>query len=56
LKASEGEIELTYKNVSIGIVGVDQPFKLLSEDQLKEFLLQLHQQEQVPEPMEVQHH
>ena len=51
LKASEGEIELTSKNVSIGIVGKNDPFRLLSEDELKTKLLSLHQQQQAAEPM-----
>ena len=55
LKASEGEIELTFKNVSVGIVGKGEPFRLLSEDELKSCLLALHQQQQVVEPMEVHH-
>lgn len=53
LKASEGEIELTFKNVSIGIVGKDQPFRLLTEEELKKNLLLLHQQQPSAEPMEV---
>ena len=58
LKASEGEIELTFKNVSVGIVGKDEPFRLLNEDELKSNLLILHQQQQqvaAAEPMDVQH-
>ncbi len=55
LKASEGEIELTTKNVSVGIVGKGEPFKLLTEAELKDNLALLHQQQQqaAPEPMEV---
>ena len=54
LKASEGEIELTFNNVSIGIVGKEYPFKQLTESELKVFLQQLQQQEPGPEPMEGQ--
>ena len=38
LRASAQEIELTEKNVSVGVVGVDTQFKKLSEEELKEFL------------------
>jgi hypothetical protein len=55
LKSSEGEIELTFKNVSVGIVGKGEPFRLLNEEELKKCLLALHQQQQVVEPMEVHH-
>ena len=51
LKASEGEIELTSKNVSVGIVGENEPFKLMSEVELKAAILSIHQQQPV-EPME----
>jgi len=53
LKASEGEIELTSKNVSVGIVGKDVPFRLLSEGELKDSLTLLHQQQPAAEPMDV---
>ncbi len=53
LKASEGEIELTSKNVSVGIVGKDEPFKLMTEAELKEAILVIHQQPPAgPVPME----
>jgi len=44
LKASEGEIELTSRNVSVGIVGMNEPFRVMQEGQLKEAILQLYQQ------------
>lgn len=53
LKASEGEIELTSKNVSVGIVGVGEPFRVMEEGPLKEAILQLyHQSEAAAAPME----
>lgn len=54
LKASEGEIELTSKNVSVGIVGANEHFRLMEEAPLKEAILQLHQQPEQPgaAPME----
>lgn len=52
LKASEGEIELTSKNVSVGIVGVGETFRAMEEAALKEAILQLHQQQPEPVPME----
>eukprot|EP00826_Nyctotherus_ovalis_P045616 TRINITY_DN5067_c0_g1_i3.p3 TRINITY_DN5067_c0_g1~~TRINITY_DN5067_c0_g1_i3.p3 ORF type:complete len:162 (+),score=60.49 TRINITY_DN5067_c0_g1_i3:135-620(+) len=52
LKASEGEIELTSKNVSVGIVGVNETFRMMEEGALKEAILQLHQQQPEPVPME----
>ena len=51
LKASEGEIELTSKNVTVGIVGKDESFRMMDEGLLKEAILQLHQQPG-PAPME----
>lgn len=50
LKASEGEIELTSKNVSVGIVGMNENFKLMEEPLLKEAILQLHQQPEAQQP------
>jgi len=55
LKASESEIELTFKNVSIGVVGVGEAFNLVPEEKLKEYLILLNQQEQAPEPMQASH-
>jgi len=43
---------LTFKNVSIGIVGKAESFRLLNEEELKAFLVQLHNQEPGVEPME----
>jgi len=38
LKASSQETDLTTKNVSVGVVGQDFPFRALSEDELQRYL------------------
>lgn len=38
LKASAQDTDLTEHNVSIGVVSKDQPFKLLSKDEIKTYL------------------
>jgi len=48
LRASEAEIELTSKNVSVGIVGKDTPFTLMNEADLKAALLTLGQNAPAP--------
>ena len=51
LKAREGDIELTSKNVRVGIVGKGESFRMMDEGLLKDAILQLHQQPG-PAPME----
>lgn len=42
LKASAQETELSEHNVSVGIVGVDQKFRLLSTDELRAYLAEIN--------------
>lgn len=47
LKASAQETDLNERNVSVGFVGKDDKFRLLSEDELKGFLGELNDQMEV---------
>ena len=38
LKLCEPETKITEKNISICSVGIDEPVKILSEDEIKQFL------------------
>ena len=40
MKASAAETELTEHNVSIGVVGVGQDFRMLSKDEIRAALAQ----------------
>ena len=42
LKASAQETELTEHNVSVGFVGKDEVFRLLSGDEIKTYLLEIN--------------
>ena len=41
LKASAQEIELSEHNVSVGVVGRDQKFRLLTSENLKSYLAEI---------------
>lgn len=50
LRAGEAEIELTFKNVSIGVVGKGENFHIIGEDALKTYLGILNQGVAAPAP------
>lgn len=38
MRASAQETDLTENNISVGVVGKDEPFRLLSKDELKQYI------------------